>query len=541
MSRPDFTTYPNSTITSHSHHHPWGKKKMKHTLRARATALLGAVVLGAVAVLGAAVPANAVNIDTTAPVSLTIHKHEQTATNGTTPGSGAELTPAPGPGINDVSFTVQRVGSIDLATDAGWDTVEAIQTRLTAGDTITEALAATSQTLGAATTVTTATVAGQDGVAVFDAVKTMYLVTETTTPSSVTAAAAPFLVTVPQAQNDSWIYNVHVYPKNSVTGLEKSVVPPTLDETAAGRDLVRYNLIADVPYLTSGTTSFSNFSVSDTIDTAYQSIVTAPPAGVAGASVTLADAASASVALVPADYRIESFNGGTEYRVTFESSGLTKLASAQGGQVTFTVLTRITDVPTNGQIVNRAGTSINGAVNGTFDGVTPGTPITATTLFGDLQIFTHVNGANTPLGPATYALLDATTGNPVIVNGSAVIGVADPATGLLTFPNIPVGDYRLDVVTAPAGYNLVDTDPIDVTVVAGTPVRDAANPTAPGNNYVPVAYIQTPAWVLPLTGGDGGVLFTVGGGALVAFALGAAFIVARRKRAAIDEVEAAQV
>lgn len=541
MSPPDFTTYPNSTITSHSHHHPWGKKKMNRTLRTRATALLGAVVLGAVAVLGAAVPANAVNIDTTAPVSLTIHKHEQTSTNGTTPGSGAELTPAPGPGINGVSFDVQRVGSIDLATDAGWNTVEAIQARLTAGDTITEALAATSQTLGAATTVTTATVAGQDGVAVFDAVKTMYLVTETTAPSSVTAKAAPFLVTVPQAQNNSWIYNVHVYPKNSVTGLTKDVVPPTPAETAAGRDLVRYDLVADVPFLTSGTTTFSSFSVSDTIDTAYQSIVTAPPAGVAGATVTLADSSAADVALVPADYTIAPFNGGTEYRVTFEPSGLAKLAGAQGGQVTFTVLTRITNVPTNGQIVNRAGTSINGAVNGTFDGVTPGAPIEATTEFGDLQIFTHVNGANTPLGPATYGLVDATTGNPVMINGSAVTGVANATTGLVTFENIPVGDYELVVVIAPAGYNLVGTSPIDVTVVPGTPVRDAANPTAPGNNYVPVAYTQTPAWVLPLTGGDGGVLFTVGGGALVAFALGAAFTVARRKRAAIDEVETAQV
>ncbi len=517
---------------------------MNRTIRTRATALLGAVVLGAVAVVGAAVPANAVNIDTTAPVSLTIHKHQQTSTNGTTPGTGAELTPAPGPGINGVSFTVQRVGSIDLATDAGWNTVEAIQARLAAGESISQALTATSQTLGAATTVTTATVAGQDGVAsVPGAIKTMYLVSETTAPSSVTAKAAPFLVTVPQAQPtaDSWIYNVHVYPKNSLTGLTKSVVAPTPAETAAGRDLVRYNLVADVPYLTSGTTSFSSFAVSDTIDTAYQTIVTAPPAGVAGASVTLADSASASVALVPADYTIASFNGGTEYRVTFESSGLTKLASAQGGKVTFTVLTRITDVPTNGQIVNRAGTSINGAVNGTFSGATTGTPITATTQFGDLQVFTHVNGANTALGPATYALLDASTGNPVIINGSPVTGVANATTGLVPFENIPVGTYQLDIVTPPAGYNLVGADPRTVTVVAGAPVRDAANPTAPGNNYVPVAYTQTPAWVLPLTGGDGGVLFTVGGGALVAFALGAAFIVARRKRATIDEVETAQV
>lgn len=530
---------PNSIITSHSHHHPSGKNKMNRTFRTRATALLGAVVLGAVAVLGAAVPANAVNIDTTEPVSLTIHKHEQTSTNGTTPGTGEQVAVSSA-GINGVSFTVQQVGSIDLTTDAGWNTVEAIQARLNAGDTIAQALTATGQTLGAATTVTTANVSGQDGVAVVSGVvKTMYLVTETTAPSSVTAKAAPFLVTLPQAQPaaDSWIYDVHVYPKNSVTDLTKSVVPPTAAELAAGSDLVRYNIVADVPYLTSGS-SFSSFAVSDTINTAYQTIVTAPPAGIDGASVTLVTSTGATVALDSADYAIEAFNSGSEYRVTFTATGLAKLATAQGGTVTFTVLTRVIDVPTDGQIVNSAGTSINGAVNGTFDGTTTGTPITATTQFGDLQVFTHVDGATTPLGSATYALLDS-NGDPVIINGVAVTGTADATTGLVTFPNLPVGDYQLAIVTSPAGYNPVDVSPLSVTVVAGTPVP-GADPTVAGANYVPVAFTQTPAWVLPLTGGDGGVLFTVGGGALIAFALGAAFLAARRKRAATDEVETAQ-
>lgn len=521
-----------------------GKTTMNRTFRTRATAVLGAVVLGAVAVFGAAAPANAVNIDSSTPVTLTIHKHAKTSTNGTTPGTGEALNPAPGAGINGVSFTVQRVGTIDLATDAGWDTVEAIQARLAAGDTITQALAATGQTLGASTTVTTADVAGQDGVAaVPGVVKSMYLVSETTAPSSVTEKAAPFLVTLPQAKpsTDSWIYDVHVYPKNSLSGLTKTVVAPTAAETAAGRDLVRYDLVADVPYLTQNTTAFANFAVSDTVDTAYQTVVTTAPSGVpAAATVTLTNAASANIALVPADYELNSFNGGTEYRVTFTSTGLAKLVTAQGGKVTFSVLTRITDVPANGQIVNRAGTNINNSVNGTFAGATPGTPITATTEFGDLQVFTHVNGANTPLGPATYALLDA-SGNPVIINGTAVTGIANATTGLVTFENLPIGNYQLDIVTPPAGYNRVGTDPRPVTVVAGGPVRDAANPTAPGDNYVPVAFTQTPAWVLPLTGGDGGVLFTFGGGALVALALGAAFIVARRKRATIDEVETSQI
>lgn len=524
---------------------------MNSTIRTRATGLLGAVVLGAVAVLGAAVPANAVNIDTTAPVSLTIHKHQKTTTNGQQAGSGDLLTPAPGPGINGVTFDVQRVGNIDLRTDAGWNTVEAIQAALTAnGNNIPAALQTTNQTLGTALPVTTAQVAGQDGVAVFSsALRTMYLITETAAPSSVTEKAAPFLVTVPQAKPGStgsapqWIYDVHVYPKNSFSALTKTFVAPLTDELAAGRDLVRYNIVAEVPVFTGSTTAFTDFAISDTVVTTNQQFVTTAIANVAASSVKLTNAAGNNVPLTQGtsgDYTLTLFNNNSEYRAVFTANGLTKLKDNVGGKVTFNVLTRVIDVPTDGKIVNNAGSKINNVVNGKYDNSTPVTPITATRDYADLQVFSHVNGANAALAGAVYQLVDKDTGQPIIVNGQPVTSVVTPGGGSIVFENIPVGDYNVKIVTSPAGYNVVGDDLKSVTVGAGSPVV-GADPKLAGPNYLPVPFTQTPAWVLPLTGGDGGVLFTVGGGALVAFALGAAFIVARRKRATTDEVETAQV
>ncbi len=44
----------------------------------------------------------------------------------------------------------------------------------------------------------------------------LYLVVETTSPAIVTGPCDPFLISVPMTTDgDDWLYNVHVYPKNS--------------------------------------------------------------------------------------------------------------------------------------------------------------------------------------------------------------------------------------------------------------------------------------------------------------------------------------
>lgn len=522
---------------------------MSKSFASRITATVGAIAIAVLGTIAVAAPASAVNVNSATPVTLTIHKHAKTNGNGSAYGTGAELTsPAPGGvGINGVGFDIQRVGTIDLTTDAGWNTVEAIQASIAGGSTISQALAAQNQTLGTATSVTTATVGGLDGVAsVPGVVKSLYLVTETSTPSTVVEKSAPFLVTLPQANNtaSTWNYNVHVYPKNGYSTVTKSVVAPTAAETAAGRDLVRWNIVADVPPMlkttpTATPTAITEFVVSDTINTAYQSFVTTAPSGVAAATtVTATNAAGAVVTLAAGDYTLTA-SPTSELAVTFTAQGRAKLNASTGtdalagGKITLSVLTRVTDVPANGVISNNAGTRINGVVNGTVNGVNNGTPVTANTNFADIQVFSHVSGANTALAGAKYALLDAND-QPVIINGVAVTGTAN-AQGIVNFENIPVAaggtNYKVSLTEPPAGYNGPATSVVTVNVTPGAPTP-GTDPKVAAKNYVPFAFTQTPAWQLPLTGGDAGMTFTIGGSALVVTALGLAMVLARRKRQA---------
>lgn len=506
---------------------------MKKTFTTRATAALGAVAVGMIAVLGAAAPASAANIDDT-PVALTIHKHERSANDPTNAGTGAEVTPA-GKGINGVTFNVQAVNGVDLTTDAGWKTVEKIKTELAKPNaTPASALTASEQTLATAVAVKTATVNGKDGIATLpNAQKTMYLVTELTTgaPSTITDIAAPFFVTLPQSMNDNtWRYDVHVYPKNAVSSLQKENVTTEADRKAS-RDLVRWKITVDVPRLAANGT-FSQFIVSDTIDPTYLTFVTDAQAAtldVPPSSVAVTTPA-APVALAAGDVTI-AVDGATQNKATFSRNGLDTLATkAQGGKVTFTVLTRVTDVPDAGTITNSAGSRINGRVNGTFDGTTSGTPVQAEVQFGDFRVFSHEsNGGKAELTGAVYELQDA-TGKVIKINGADARKTVTDKNGSIVFENLPTGNYKLVLVSAPAGYNQVGASPTTVKVEAGAPA-DPTDPTVAGKNYQPVAFSQVPAWALPLTGGDGTAMFMTAGGALVAVALGVMLVVSRRKTA----------
>ena len=470
-----------------------------------AIALLGTVV--------AAAPASAatgVGTITGTQGTLTIHKYERSTANGQTAGTGLEQ-PVSGNPLNGVTFSIQRVANYDLKTAAGWASVQAITS------STNPIQAATTAGL---TNVTSVTTAGS-GAATATLPFGLYLVTETASPSTVTESAAPFLVSVPFATgptatpSNTWIYDVHVYPKNAVTKLNKAETTSAAD-LAAGADLARWSITGQVPVLSSGT--ISNFVLNDVIDAAQLAFVTDTAAnalGRPGASVTAVNAAGTAVALTAGtDYAVTpSPASGTTLTVTFTSTGLTKLSTqAQGGSVTFTVLTRVVGVPANGVITNNATSSINGNASNTAQ---------ASTTVGELRVFTYVTGTTTPLAGGVYQLKDA-NGALVTVNGAS--SWTSAADGLLTVPELRPGTYTLVLVTPPAGYQLPASTEIQVPITAGTAS------TSPEKNYVKVPYAQLPAWALPLTGGDAGRWFVVGGIALVVSALGAAIVVAVRRR-----------
>ena len=166
--------------------------------------------------------------------SITIHKYEYNPAPGATPkqGTGAEGEAAPTDAkpLGGVTFEIYKVqneewlkayyGGQPAATGQDFSNIDASN------------YYSTNSTTGAITvngnkidTVTTATSGTNIGVAKKDGLDFgLYLVVETSAPDKVTSPVAPFLVSVPMTRIadttttnklTDWIYDVHVYPKNS--------------------------------------------------------------------------------------------------------------------------------------------------------------------------------------------------------------------------------------------------------------------------------------------------------------------------------------
>lgn len=176
--------------------------------------------------------------DTTKKGSITIHKFEYNPSSGapSQQGTGAEGEGAPAGAtpLDGVTFEIYQVQSQTwLESYYGGQVTASSQdfSKMDASDYYTK-----NSTTGAITvnsgatkvaTVTTTTTETDKGVAKKDGLAFgLYLVVETKAPDKVTSPADPFLVSVPMtriADNDTtnkltdWIYDVHVYPKNSTT------------------------------------------------------------------------------------------------------------------------------------------------------------------------------------------------------------------------------------------------------------------------------------------------------------------------------------
>lgn len=174
--------------------------------------------------------------DTTQKGSITIHKFEYNPSSGATSqqGTGAEGEAAP-PGakpLGGVTFEIYKVqneewlkayyGGQAAATGQDFSNIDASNYYST--NSTTGAITVNGSKIDTVTTATSGTdigVAKKDGLALG-----LYLVVDTSSPDKVTSPAAPFLVSVPMTRIadttttnklTDWIYDVHVYPKNSTT------------------------------------------------------------------------------------------------------------------------------------------------------------------------------------------------------------------------------------------------------------------------------------------------------------------------------------
>lgn len=188
-------------------------KKFKKLL---AGLLTGAMLLGSMSVSAFAADKTPV-IDTTKTGSITIHKYTEGTATGTA-ASGKEDAPQVPAGavpIKDVGFTIYKVQ--DAAKLANYystnpESLPAVSEYCTGSGKNVQLKAGVADNKVGDEVKTDV-----NGVAEFKNLALgLYLVVETTSPAIVTGPCDPFLISVPMTTDgDDWLYNVHVYPKNS--------------------------------------------------------------------------------------------------------------------------------------------------------------------------------------------------------------------------------------------------------------------------------------------------------------------------------------
>lgn len=192
-------------------------KKFKKLL---AGLLTGAMLLGSMSVSAFAADTTASKtpvIDTTKTGSITIHKYTEGTATGTAASGKEDATqvPAGAVAIKDVGFTIYKVADandLDKFYSTNPDSLPAA----------TDYYTGTGKNVQVNANVATKKVGDEkktdaNGVVTFGTLDLgIYLVVETTSPAIVTGPCDPFLIAIPMTTDgDDWLYDVHVYPKNS--------------------------------------------------------------------------------------------------------------------------------------------------------------------------------------------------------------------------------------------------------------------------------------------------------------------------------------
>ena len=191
-------------------------KKFKKLL---AGLLAGAMMLGSMSATAFAADASAKmpTIDTTKTGSLTIHKYEYNGTGGSA-GTGEtsdaiNKVPSDANPLEGAGFTLYKVADVNDLTkyySKNPTDLPSVDSYFSNGEIDSSKVKATVEEVKT----------NSEGIAEFKKLALgFYVVIETTTPDKVTTPAAPFLVSIPMTtvDGDSWLYDVHVYPKNKTT------------------------------------------------------------------------------------------------------------------------------------------------------------------------------------------------------------------------------------------------------------------------------------------------------------------------------------
>lgn len=474
---------------------------------------------GAVALLGAAgmlnaPAASAAPIDDSATGSITVHALTMPTGGGETATGMVQTPPSGATAIQGATFKLEK-STINITTNQGYS--EAL-------DLTAASFGSTDTTFGEKTGTT-----GSDGAYKFDNLKPgVYRLTQTAAPAGKTLMA-PAVVFVPMTDpehTDTWVYNIHVYPKNGDAGkIVKKDITPAGTPITVGSTMTWQ---MDVPIPDIGTSdSFKTFKVQDLPTNMKAMNVTSAVINTGSGEVSLTAGTSG-------DYTVANDTPDTnQLQVNFTDGGLTKLNNNKGKTMRLVVTTKVLNsVSTTDGVTNAAKaiyTTTNGAAGSTTEIVSdPDNP--ANTMFGKLKILNE-NADGTKLSGAKFKIYQCagdpvgttTTGEALTVGAANEFEITDAANGVIVGPLGATGSKLCLVQTkAPNGYQQLAGP--QTFVFDATTVKTATDKTV----TVTVKNTSTSAiaGLLPNTGGMGIALFVIVGLVL----LGGAAVYMHRQR-----------
>ncbi|MEW6959818.1 SpaH/EbpB family LPXTG-anchored major pilin [Trueperella pyogenes] len=309
--------------------------------------------------------ANPALIKKDATTQLSIHKYLGTpveAKNNGTIQKIEDRTP-----LQNVQFDLYKVENVDLTTNKGWEAAKALYERkvnvadLEKGVQIGDAKFTFTEKKSGTT--------DASGEAKIQAKVGLYLVIEnlsaskdikdggkTYTPAQITGIN-PFLVTLPMTNpdsRDSWMYDVHVYPKNQAAEMTKAVI----DGNQGKENQDGYKIGQNITYRLESTINVVDSNQDGKVDgddLGYYLVKDQLSEHVKYVSSKLSIIGSDNKTvelLTPQDYAFTNNSNLLSFSIT--KDGLNKLATAAGGKLQTEIVTTVTTMPITGQVKNKA-------------------------------------------------------------------------------------------------------------------------------------------------------------------------------------------